>query len=143
MSLSRGSGLKNAHLHALILGSSFLISLTIILVRISIARRDSDASTEQPAATGGSSSSPKAAPAGAGGGGSPAADTEELLDRAEELYRTSALAEGRLDELGEAQRLLGQAGEILETLPAEDPRTRELRVRWSQLQQDVTRAAGF
>ena len=84
----------------------------------------------------------KAAPA-TGAKSDGADEAESLLDRAQKFYQASALAEGHEAELGEAQSLLEQAGEILETLPEDNPRTRELRTRWSQLQQDVTRASGF
>jgi hypothetical protein len=136
--------LKNAHLHALILGSSFLISLAIILVRISMARRDSDASTETPVPATVEAPLPAAPVPGDGGdAGASAKEVADLLERANELYQSSALEEGRVGELEEAKRLLEEAGVILETLPEDDPGTRELRRRWSELRQDVSRASGF
>jgi hypothetical protein len=142
MSLPGGSRLKNAHLHAIILGSSFLISLTIVLVRISVARRASDGGTEPAVTVMEAKPAPKAAPPGDGKSDG-AAEVEGLIERADELYQSSALAEGRDAELGEAQNLLEQASEILETLPENDPRTKELKIRWSQLRQDVSRASNL
>ena len=112
MSVPGRSRLKNAHLHALILGSSFLISLAIILVRLSMARRDTDASTETPVRATVEAPLPKAAPAPGDGGdaGASAKEVADLLERANELYQSSALEEGRVGELEEAKRLLDEAG---------------------------------
>jgi hypothetical protein len=132
---------KHSHIHALILGISFAVSLGIVLARISFAGK--------PEVTGGSvptvvtqegsvsvEEEPQNAP-------NPFAEAQRLMEMAEELYRGSAAKDGREGELLKAQEMLKKAQALLDPIIETDPRARELNLRLGQLIQDVNRAAGF
>ena len=133
--------MKHSHIHALILGISFVLSLGIVLARISFAgkpevsRASSPVVTEGPAPTEGGEE-PQSPP-------DPFAEAQRLTEMAEELYRGSAGRDGREGELLKAQEMLKKAQALLEPSLDTDPRARELNLRLGQLIQDVNRAAGF
>jgi hypothetical protein len=132
---------KHSHIHALILGISFVLSLGIVLVRISFAgkpevsRQASAVAQEGPAPTE-KDEEPQSPP-------DPFAEAQRLTVMAEELYRGSAGKDGREGELLQSQEMLKKAQAMLEPLLDTDPRARELNLRLGQLIQDVNRAAGF
>jgi len=134
---------KHSHIHALILGSAFVLSLGIVVARISFAGKP-DASAERspvvreegPVSREDEEPEPQAAP-------DSFSDAQRLSEMAEELYRGSAGKDGREGELLQAQEMLKKAQALLEPLIETDPRARELNLRLGQLIQDVNRAAGF
>jgi len=130
---------KHSHIHALILGISFVMSLGIVLARISFAgkpevTRESSVVTREGGVP--AEEEPQAAP-------DPLVEAQRLTEMAEELYRGSAGKDGREGELQKAQEMLKTAQALLDPIIETDPRARELNLRLGQLIQDVNRAAGF
>ena len=131
--------MKHSHIHALILGISFVVSLGIVLARISFAgkpevTRDSSVVTRESDVP--DEEEPQAAP-------DAFAEAQRLTEMAEELYRGSAGKDGREGELLQSQEMLKKAQALLDPIIETDHRARELNLRLGQLIQDVNRAAGF
>jgi hypothetical protein len=132
---------KHGQLHAIILGTSFVISLGIVLARISFAGKPEGARELTITASGNpvapeEEAEPEAPP-------DPFGEASRLTEMAEDLYRGSAGKDGREGELLQAQEMLKRAQALLEPVVDIDPRARELNIRLGQLIQDVNRPAGF
>jgi len=131
---------KHSHIHALILGISFAVSLGIVLARISFAGKPEVTGGSVPTVVTQEGNSVEEEPQNAP---NPFAEAQRLMEMAEELYRGSAAKDGREGELLKAQEMLKKAQALLDPIIETDPRARELNLRLGQLIQDVNRAAGF
>jgi hypothetical protein len=129
---------NHARTHAIILGSSFLISLLIVVGRMSFG--------------GGTASSKAAGPRVVKQAVSGDDEVEEeapvervtrYLEEADRLLKSSAGVEGREGEIQQAQKILGEAQAILETIPRDDSRVKELNIRCAQLRQDASRVSNL
>jgi hypothetical protein len=133
---------KHSHIHAVILGSSFVLSLGIVLARVSFAgkpearERPSAVREERAVSREDEEAEPQGSP-------DPFVEAQRLSEMADELYRGSAGKDGREGELLQAQEMLKKAQILLDPLIETDPRARDLNLRLGQLIQDVNRAAGF
>ena len=132
--------MKHSHIHALILGISFAVSLGIVLARISFAGKPEVTGGSVPTVVTQEGNSVEEEPQNAP---NPFAEAQRLMEMAEELYRGSAAKDGREGELLKAQEMLKKAQALLDPIIETDPRARELNLRLGQLIQDVNRAAGF
>jgi len=132
---------KHSHISALILATSFVLSLGIVLARISFAGKPEVAREPIPVVTVGPAPTeedeePQNPP-------DSVSEAQRLTEMAEDLYRGSAGKDEREGELLKAQEMLKKAQAMLEPVLETDPRARELNLRLGQLIQDVNRAAGF
>ena len=139
--------MQHLNLHALVLGSALVVASLILVLRSSSAGREGDARPAPGAGRAQPASVSRTAPAP----GAAAREAEEkayreaqeLVQQAAEIYQNSAGKEGTEVKILEAKKMLHEAQELIEQLPREEPRIRDLRNRLTQLSVDLSRVSTF
>jgi hypothetical protein len=129
---------NHARTHAIILGASFIISLAIVGVRMSLGGRTASSKTEGPRVV-----KPVETESDQLEEEDPVERVTRYLEEADGLLKSSAGVEGREGEIHHALKILGEAQVILETLSREDSRVKLLTIRCQEMRQIASRVANL
>ena len=119
-----------------------------MLVRSAGGGRPPDGERDAVEAAAGAEKPRTTTPSGSGGEArpreeGPVAEAAQQISQAEALYRAAAGKEGKEEDIEEAKRRLQRAQAILEDLPQDDPKVRELRIKRQQLHEDLIKVSNL